>query len=155
MRNRHGVRSLKGLDLAELNARQGNALERAQAFARVALDAARQEDGPRMARCLEIAQRERRNLRLADQVAVLDCLARAAHAANAAAFARLLLNTAIECARRIRHRDRRVAAQAICGDLASLLNEASKEHPRCTTPRTSRTHVVISSLSDTRMRSFA
>lgn len=142
MRRRSEMASLSGLDLAECNARLGGVRERALAFAQVALDAARQGDGPRMARCLETAQRERRGLCLADQVVVLDRLARAAHATGAAAFARLLRCIAGDCARRVRRRDQRATAQAICDELASILDE---ERPRLT---------IVRSHGDTRWPGF-
>lgn len=128
MGKRQETRVLKGLDLAEANARHGGARERALAFAQVALDAAQVGDASRMARCLDTAQRERRGLKLADQVAVLDILARAALVSDAPGFARVLSGYAADCTRRIRGRTEREAAQAVCGALeASLVSAVGAE----------------------------
>lgn len=124
MGKRQEMGVLKGLDLAEANARHGGARERALAFARVALDAARVGDAPRMARCLDAAQRERRGLKLVDQVAVLDLLARAALASDAPGFARLLSVYATDCAHRIRRRDECEVAQAMCDALEASVVSA-------------------------------
>ena len=118
--------ALEGLDLAECAARQGTARDRAFGFADLALQAAQSGDAPRMARCLESAQRERRRLRLADQVAVLDRLARAALASEAPAFARVLHGIARDCAQRVRRRKERAAALAACDALAESLGPAAR-----------------------------
>ncbi len=130
MGRRAAERGCEGLDLAERDARRAAPRERALGFAQVALEAARCGDGARMARCLEIAQRERRRLRLADQVAVLDRLARAAIAVDAPGFARLLSGLAADCTRRVRRRDARAAALAVCDALAESLGRGDGIGPR-------------------------
>lgn len=110
-------------DVAEANARRGSARERAFAFAQIALEAAVNAEPARMARCLEAAQRERRRLSSFDQVVVLDRLARAAIAVDAAEFAWLLHSMAVDYAGRVRRRCVRAEAVALCEALKSDLND--------------------------------
>lgn len=130
MRQRSCGEALKGLDLAECEARRGTARQRALALAQVAIDAAKIGDTARMARCLDAAQRDRRTLNLSDQVAVLDRLVCAALAADAPAFARLLHSIAMDCARRIRRIKNRTGAMERCAVLAAKLGEDGGPHLR-------------------------
>jgi hypothetical protein len=110
------------LDAAEVRARHGRQRERALAFAQVALDAARNGETARMARCLEAAQREGRGIPLYDQVEVFDRLAHAAIAAGAVGFARVLHGMAYDCACQLRKRAARREALTRCAALGVELD---------------------------------
>jgi hypothetical protein len=117
---------LRLLGRAEIDAVRLPVRRRAAAYADVALCAARADDEGRMARCLEQAERHRRNLPLLQQVKVCAVLCRASLAVEAHEFAQVMAAMATDCACRIRPlRSRREALQS-CVVLYLELNQASR-----------------------------